>query len=135
MRFGSSGSDLAPPLVDAAAYFGILQGWAPSFARSVDGDHADIAVNSTVEETALAVEALIPAAQQSGRVAAGLGAGLEWLVDAVETGQYLEPSPIGFYFAKLWYYERLYPQLFATRALACACRAVDAIPESVGVVG
>ena len=27
------------------------------------------------------------------------------------------PAPIGFYFAKLWYYERLYPLIFATGAL------------------
>ena len=35
------------------------------------------------------------------------------LVDRkVESGEWLRPSPIGFYFAKLWYYERLYPMIF-----------------------
>jgi squalene-hopene/tetraprenyl-beta-curcumene cyclase len=29
----------------------------------------------------------------------------------------MEPSPIGFYFAKLWYYERLYPRIFTVAAL------------------
>ena len=28
-----------------------------------------------------------------------------------------EPAPIGFYFAKLWYYERAYPLVFAVGAL------------------
>jgi squalene-hopene/tetraprenyl-beta-curcumene cyclase len=28
-----------------------------------------------------------------------------------------EPSPIGFYFAKLWYYEELYPVIFTVGAL------------------
>lgn len=31
-------------------------------------------------------------------------------------GTALTPAPIGFYFAKLWYFERLYPYIFATAA-------------------
>lgn len=31
-----------------------------------------------------------------------------------------EPAPIGFYFAKLWYYERLYPLIFTVGALGKA---------------
>ena len=46
--------------------------------------------------------------------------GLRWLVEAVETGSYLENSPIGFYFAKLWYHERLYPLVFTVAALGRA---------------
>ena len=40
-----------------------------------------------------------------------------WLVEAVESGRFREPSPIGFYFAKLWYYEKLYPLIFTVAAL------------------
>jgi squalene-hopene/tetraprenyl-beta-curcumene cyclase len=36
------------------------------------------------------------------------------------------PSPISFYFAKLWYYERLYPQIFTVGALSRAERTFDA---------
>jgi hypothetical protein len=36
----------------------------------------------------------------------------------------LEYSPIGFYFAKLWYYEKLYPLIFTVSALGHACRAL-----------
>jgi squalene-hopene/tetraprenyl-beta-curcumene cyclase len=44
-----------------------------------------------------------------------IGAG--WLMARVEDGTWMEPSPIGFYFAKLWYFERLYPQIFTVGAL------------------
>jgi squalene-hopene/tetraprenyl-beta-curcumene cyclase len=70
---------------------------------------------SSVEETALSVAALSRvrgAADSEARQRA-----LEWLVSRVETGEWRHPSPIGFYFAKLWYSERLYPQLFTVGAL------------------
>ena len=35
----------------------------------------------------------------------------------VEDGRYREPAPIGFYFAKLWYFEALYPLIFTVAAL------------------
>ncbi|HYT61912.1 MAG TPA: prenyltransferase/squalene oxidase repeat-containing protein [Haliangiales bacterium] len=76
---------------------------------------------ASVEETALAVEALAAiAASDAGsdpvRKAAMRGA--NWLIEKVENGEWRQPSPIGFYFAKLWYYERLYPQVFTAGALA-----------------
>lgn len=106
---------------------------------------------SSVEETALAVEALAAAAlvldtarppASVGRPcvevsAAALSAethptnrrlanarlhqamvrGADWLVQAVAAQRYCDCSPIGLYFARLWYYERLYPLIFATAAL------------------
>ncbi|MCS6864257.1 MAG: prenyltransferase/squalene oxidase repeat-containing protein [Gemmataceae bacterium] len=92
---------------------------------------------SSVEETALALEVLIdlgnaaenqpaqPAAPQgptpaAGHFAAAITSGVEWLVDAVERGRLSEPSPIGFYFAKLWYSEQLYPIIFTVAALGRA---------------
>ena len=35
-------------------------------------------------------------------------------------GRSLPASPIGFYFAKLWYFEKLYPLIFTAGALARA---------------
>jgi squalene-hopene/tetraprenyl-beta-curcumene cyclase len=67
---------------------------------------------SSMEETGLAVEAL---AGTEHVVATDCGAA--WLVERVESGAWREPAPVGFYFAKLWYCERLYPQIFATGAL------------------
>jgi squalene-hopene/tetraprenyl-beta-curcumene cyclase len=48
--------------------------------------------------------------------------GIAWLVEAVESGRFREPSPIGFYFAKLWYFEKLYPLIFTVAALGRAVR-------------
>lgn len=70
---------------------------------------------SSVEETALAVEVLIDLAPGEA-----VQHGLAWLVDAVESGRFSEPSPIGFYFAKLWYFEKLYPIIFTVAALGRA---------------
>jgi squalene-hopene/tetraprenyl-beta-curcumene cyclase len=74
---------------------------------------------SSVEETSLAVEVLLdaPATPQ-----AAIERGLEWLIGRVEAGGLHEPTPIGFYFAKLWYYEKLYPIIFAVAALGRARR-------------
>ncbi len=68
---------------------------------------------STVEETALAVEAL--AGDPESVTASEHGA--VWLVSAVESGRWREPAPIGLYFARLWYFERLYPLIFSVSAL------------------
>lgn len=67
---------------------------------------------ASVEETALALEAL--AHSRHTRV---VDRGAEWLAEKVVSGEWREPSPIGFYFAKLWYYERLYPLIWAVGAL------------------
>jgi squalene-hopene/tetraprenyl-beta-curcumene cyclase len=50
---------------------------------------------------------------------------LTWLVERVERGEHRQPAPIGFYFAKLWYYEKLYPLTFTVAALGRACRELD----------
>lgn len=67
----------------------------------------------SIEETSLALEIVISA--NSGSHAAQRG--LEWLLDQIDAGTVHQQSPIGFYFAKLWYSERLYPLCFATQAL------------------
>lgn len=71
---------------------------------------------SSVEETALAVEALLGCNEPAGALEAAAH-GLRWLVERVEDGSFLNASPIGFYFAKLWYFEQLYPVIFTVSAL------------------
>jgi squalene-hopene/tetraprenyl-beta-curcumene cyclase len=73
---------------------------------------------SSVEETGLALDALLGVTPPPDAV----NTGLEWLVQQVESGGLATPTPIGFYFAKLWYYERLYPILFSVAALGRARR-------------
>jgi len=74
----------------------------------------------SLEETALAVEALLPMANRSDAAQRGVC----WIVERVENELYREPAPIGFYFAKLWYYERLYPLILAASALRRAASAL-----------
>jgi squalene-hopene/tetraprenyl-beta-curcumene cyclase len=83
---------------------------------------------SSVEETALAVEVLVDltsgettgVAQTACGFAEPLQRGIAWLIRAVESGRFREPTPIGFYFAKLWYFEKLYPLIFTVAALGRA---------------
>ncbi len=80
---------------------------------------------SSVEETALALEALLHLPDLTTH-AEVIKQGLAWLVDRVETDRYLDCSPIGFYFAKLWYHERLYPLIFTVSTLGAALsRLID----------
>jgi squalene-hopene/tetraprenyl-beta-curcumene cyclase len=94
--------------------------WLAAHQRP-DGGWGGSPDGSSVEETAVAVEALLAGGLTSAR-SAPIEAGVRWLVEAVETGRYREPAPIGLYFAKLWYYERLYPRIFTVAALG---QAVD----------
>ena len=92
---------------------------------------------SSVEETALAVEALLGAgiSAENGALLDGqraVGRGIEWLIDAVLTNRYRENAPIGFYFAKLWYHESLYPLEFAVAALGRAIRLTGGLPTHSG---
>jgi hypothetical protein len=53
--------------------------------------------------------------------------GVDWLLRAVEDGRHRQPAPVGFYFAKLWYYEKLYPLVFTVSALSEAARLHEAL--------
>lgn len=80
----------------------------------------------SVEETALAIEALLAIGGGSA-YDQHVERGLNWLIEAVETGRFRNSSPIGFYFAKLWYYEALYPVIFTVSALGRAVRRFEPI--------
>ncbi len=89
-------------------------------AQNADGGWGGAkGVPSSVEETALAVEVLLGAGPDARPA---VGRGLTWLVERVEGGGLHDPTPIGFYFAKLWYYEKLYPIIFTVAALGRARR-------------
>jgi squalene-hopene/tetraprenyl-beta-curcumene cyclase len=79
---------------------------------------------SSVEETSLAVEALL-ASGTANLYHSPLVGGLKWLVEAVQQDRHRDRSPIGFYFAKLWYYEKLYPMIFVVAALGRATNRDD----------
>jgi squalene-hopene/tetraprenyl-beta-curcumene cyclase len=98
----------------------------PAAARGIEwlakNQNPDGSFGHSIEETALAVEGLLcwpdPATYQDA-----IDRGLTWLVERVELNQHTTCSPIGFYFAKLWYYERLYPLIFTVGTLRLAVEA------------
>jgi squalene-hopene/tetraprenyl-beta-curcumene cyclase len=87
-------------------------------------------VPSSVEETALAIEALLDAKPPA---AEAVNRGLEYLVQQVAAGGLNNPTPIGFYFAKLWYFEKLYPIIFTVAALGRALRKLSNRPTTGGL--
>ena len=98
-------------------------------AQAADGGFGPTAgLPASIEETALAVEALaavIPGladGQRSARVAAAVYRGIEWLMAATAGGSQFPAAPIGLYFAKLWYFEDLYPLSFTVAACERACQ-------------
>lgn len=93
-------------------------GWGggPSVPYEIPQTVQSLKIRSSVEETALAIEALLshgstPLGDQS------IMRGLIWLSEAVDRGYHHTSWPIGFYFAKLWYHEKLYPLIFSVSAL------------------
>jgi squalene-hopene/tetraprenyl-beta-curcumene cyclase len=80
-----------------------------------------IPASSSIEETGLAIEALLadPANPSLRPVLEGA---IQWLLEAVAVGRHRQPAPIGLYFAKLGYYEQAYPLVFAVGALGHALR-------------
>ncbi len=89
--------------------------WLIGAQHSSGGWGGDAGVEPSIEETALALTALsdVPAAESS------VVRGAEWLANAwlAASDKGPEASPIGLYFAKLWYFERLYPLIFTAEAL------------------
>ena len=89
-------------------------GWGGEPAYVYENDST---IHSSVEETALAIEALLGFGDTNS---VAVENGLSWLIDRVERNEHQNAAPIGFYFAKLWYYEDLYPVIFTVGALASA---------------
>jgi squalene-hopene/tetraprenyl-beta-curcumene cyclase len=76
---------------------------------------------SSIEETGLALDALGAVAagdaEARARVAEAVTRGRAWLVGRTAGGTEFPAAPIGFYFAKLWYFEREYPLITAVAGL------------------
>ena len=119
--------------------------WLAGVQNSDGGWGGDADTPSSVEETALAVEALLDRVPREaegmwpGRIdersdpknaEKQLAGGINWLIDRVETGTWTKSSPIGFYFARLWYFEKLYPLIFTVAALRRACLVAGAAERS-----
>jgi len=99
--------------------------WLLSAQNDDGGWGGSACVASSIEETALAVEALAAACSlcvDPSPVAQSARRGADWLIAHTHHGSYLPASPVGLYFASLWYSEELYPILFALAALSRVSR-------------
>lgn len=89
-------------------------------AQNADGSWGGAPdVPGSLEETALACDALSGLAAEGApsAEAEALRRGAAWLRARLAAGDTLDAAPIGLYFAKLWYFERLYPLIFSVSAL------------------
>jgi squalene-hopene/tetraprenyl-beta-curcumene cyclase len=59
----------------------------------------------------------VNAAGRPEKVSRSVRSATEWLANATRKASAFTPSPIGFYFASLWYFEELYPLVFSVSAL------------------
>jgi squalene-hopene/tetraprenyl-beta-curcumene cyclase len=121
-------------------------GWGPPKARrdysgaEKDGFRAwraneAMAKHCSVEETALAVAALLPLAETSQTAGQAVSAGLTWLTAAVEQDAHRRPAVIGYYHTKLWYHERLYPLVFAAGAFSRALGQLAPQQHEIASIG
>ena len=87
-------------------------------------------VTSSIEETGVVLAALGRSVRDGDerRVSNAIARGARWLMDA-DVGAATAASPVGLYFARLWYYEDLYPLVFAVEGLAAA-RAALTVPHN-----
>lgn len=107
--FGSWGGDLNAPgsieetAVSLLALYGVVRfGYEEEVRQASDGRYL--------------VEPRKEARQQSNRLADSL----MWLLQATRQGTHFPSAPIGLYFARLWYHERLYPVIWTLQALKTA---------------
>ena len=110
-----------------------IEGQDTGHIRILDEKYNGVAVsigkvsidNSSNEETALGISTIAMALRHlklsdeslQTQSAKTLQGGLDWLLPRIESGEYHTVSPIGFYFAKLWYFETMYPLVFVGSAL------------------
>ncbi|NSW56124.1 MAG: squalene--hopene cyclase [Armatimonadetes bacterium] len=86
-------------------------------------------VASSIEETALAVNAL---ALQPEESELALAAGVSYLLSRIEDDSWTRPSPVGLYFSRLWYSEKLYPVVWTVEALGRIRSKLDIAREQQG---
>jgi squalene-hopene/tetraprenyl-beta-curcumene cyclase len=96
--------------------------WLLSVQNADGGWGGARSVVSTIEETALAVDALATTMLQSTicdprSTIEAVCRGTDWLIANTNRGRSTPASNIGLYFAQLWYFEELYPIIFSLSAL------------------
>jgi squalene-hopene/tetraprenyl-beta-curcumene cyclase len=101
--------------------------WLADAQNSDGGWGGGPRVPASIEETAAAVTGLCIGAPVH---LAAIERGLAWLTAATDEGRVFRASPIGLYFARLWYAEALYPVIFVAEALGSA-EALSSSPAGI----
>lgn len=84
-------------------------------AQKADGGFGgDEQAPATIEETAVAARALLGGDAPTRKRAVQA---VDWLLSATQEGTHFPCAPIGLYFARLWYHERLYPVVWTAQTL------------------
>jgi squalene-hopene/tetraprenyl-beta-curcumene cyclase len=94
--------------------------WLSRAMRADGGVGGGPGLPPTIEETAVAVEALARVGDDA------VDRGARWLVERTSGGRSFSAAPIGLYFARLWYSEELYPLVFTVAALERAATLTQA---------
>ncbi len=101
--------------------------WLLETQRECGGWGGDRGVVTSIEETALALHAVAGSARGDRelleRTHGAMRRAVAYLKEQTEGGTRFSPAPIGFYFAKLWYFEKLYPIVWTVEALEAASLA------------
>ena len=108
-------------------------------AQQEDGGWGGAAgMRSTLEETANSVSALASCSsnyclieEYELKIAQAVQSGAQWLVEHTQDGTHFPATPIGLYFAKLWYHEQVYPVIWTLAALKEAAAAKASAPDSL----
>lgn len=82
----------------------------------------DLTATGTLEETAVTLYALCQASPYVTVPKESLKTSAEWLLATTKDGISFPSAPIGLYFARLWYHEKLYPVIWTAQALASVLR-------------
>jgi squalene-hopene/tetraprenyl-beta-curcumene cyclase len=113
--------------------------WLLSVQNADGGWDGAGSVVSSIEETALAVDGLCAVLLQSAirdvvtpdsdpgpqSAIEAVRRGTEWLIRNTDHGRSTPALPIGLYFARLWYFEELYPLIFTLSALGKVNRLLN----------
>ncbi len=121
--------------------------WLLSIQNEDGGWGGNRNIISSIEETALVISAISQAMKalsnstisskennskaQIELLHTAVNKAIKWLLDATENGTSFIPSPIGLYFAKLWYSEKLYPVIFTASALTSLLSCENFINDEV----
>jgi squalene-hopene/tetraprenyl-beta-curcumene cyclase len=116
------------PVADRSRGRGLT--WLLSAQNSDGGWGGARGAPSSIEETGVALDALgRSGGHPSPPLADAMRRGVRWLLAATGEGRRTPASPIGLYFARLWYYEELYPLALGLRGLARVRAAMALTPS------